>query len=194
MSDTLPKHRRQRAILSCNDCRRRKLKCDRLAPCNRCIKGGIAQSCAYGPEAYSVVSDELHERPIKKRRRHSSNHHEDRSRSASESTHHVCEQDTTLQPDVTAQERLEKLERELSLLQQHASAHAPERRDQVEFLGNSPDLKGISRSSAVMGILKGHGYGTHFYGASSAMSMVAQASLSSFIVSFGPWQRSGFCH
>jgi hypothetical protein len=84
---------------------------------------------------------------------------------------------------VTAQERLEKLERELLLLQQHTSTHAPERKDQVEFLGNSPDLKGISRSSAVMGILKGRGYGTHFYGASSAMSIVAQASLSHNTVS-----------
>ncbi|KAH5645189.1 hypothetical protein HBI51_111440 [Parastagonospora nodorum] len=174
MNDTPPRPRRQRAILSCNDCRRRKLKCDRLAPCNRCIKGGVAQSCAYGPEAYSVVSDELQEYAIKKRRRGSRSQQEVQSHIASESRHHVCEQDSTLQPDVTAQDRLEKLERELSLLQQHASTHAPERKDQVEFLANSPDLKGISRSSAVMGILKGRGYGTHFYGASSAMSIVAQ--------------------
>jgi hypothetical protein len=40
--------RKQRAVLSCNDCRRRKLKCDRELPCNRCKHGGVADKCAYG--------------------------------------------------------------------------------------------------------------------------------------------------
>lgn len=36
----LPKtRRRNRIITSCLECRRRKLKCDRLHPCNHCIKG-----------------------------------------------------------------------------------------------------------------------------------------------------------
>lgn len=43
--------RKRRAQLSCNDCRRRKLKCNRESPCNRCINGGIAKSCAYGSGA-----------------------------------------------------------------------------------------------------------------------------------------------
>lgn len=40
--------RRKRKALSCLDCRRRKLKCDRVFPaCSRCIKGGIADTCTY---------------------------------------------------------------------------------------------------------------------------------------------------
>ncbi|KAF2738580.1 hypothetical protein EJ04DRAFT_560586 [Polyplosphaeria fusca] len=44
------KKRKRRAVLSCNDCRRRKLKCDRELPCNRCIQGGNGSTCAYGHE------------------------------------------------------------------------------------------------------------------------------------------------
>jgi hypothetical protein len=78
--------------------------------------------------------------------------------------------------DTAPADRLEKLERDLALLQQRVPSTVHEVKDQVEFLGSSPDLKGISRSSAVMGMLKGRGYGTHFYGASSAMSIIAQVS------------------
>jgi hypothetical protein len=40
--------KRKRDVLSCLDCRRRKLKCDRGFPaCGRCVKGGIAASCTY---------------------------------------------------------------------------------------------------------------------------------------------------
>lgn len=78
--------------------------------------------------------------------------------------------------DTAPADRLEKLERDIALLQQRVPSTVHEVKDQVEFLGSSPDLKGISRSSAVMGMLKGRGYGTHFYGASSAMSIIAQVS------------------
>ena len=40
--------KRKRDVLSCLDCRRRKLKCDRGFPaCSRCVKGGVAASCTY---------------------------------------------------------------------------------------------------------------------------------------------------
>jgi hypothetical protein len=40
--------KRKRDVLSCLDCRRRKLKRDRGFPaCGRCVKGGITASCAY---------------------------------------------------------------------------------------------------------------------------------------------------
>lgn len=80
--------------------------------------------------------------------------------------------------DTAPADRLDKLERDIALLQQRvpSTGTVHEVKDQVEFLGSSPDLKEISRSSAVMGMLKGRGYGTHFYGASSAMSIIAQVS------------------
>lgn len=40
--------KRRRTALSCHDCRRRKLQCDRAYPaCSRCVKGGYAGSCTY---------------------------------------------------------------------------------------------------------------------------------------------------
>jgi hypothetical protein len=169
------KSRRQRAILSCNDCRRRKLKCDRLSPCDRCIKGGVPDSCAYGIEAHSVASEELHDRPKKKRR--------GTNRSASAEGHHTSEigQDLTeregqAQSDAAAKQRLEQLERDIAHLQQHIPSHVQEPRDQIEFLTNSPEMKGIVHSSAVMGMLKGRSFATQFYGPSSLMSIIAHVS------------------
>lgn len=40
--------KRRRKVLSCYDCRRRKLQCDRSMPaCSRCTKTGQASSCLY---------------------------------------------------------------------------------------------------------------------------------------------------
>ncbi|KAJ9257942.1 transcriptional regulator family: Fungal Specific TF [Paecilomyces variotii] len=39
--------KRIRQIFSCNECRRRKLKCDRNIPCNRCVKSGCPGTCLY---------------------------------------------------------------------------------------------------------------------------------------------------
>src|SRR5271170_512341 len=42
--------KRRRIALSCVDCRRRKVKCDRSYPsCLRCKQGGHADSCVYVP-------------------------------------------------------------------------------------------------------------------------------------------------
>ena len=42
--------KRRRIALSCINCRRRKVKCDRITPaCIRCQKGGIADQCLYVP-------------------------------------------------------------------------------------------------------------------------------------------------
>ncbi|KAF2490610.1 hypothetical protein BU16DRAFT_566619 [Lophium mytilinum] len=53
--------RKRRAVVSCNTCRRRKLKCDREQPCDRCIKGGIAGTCAYNWHEISHVDGEARE-------------------------------------------------------------------------------------------------------------------------------------
>ncbi|KAM3521181.1 hypothetical protein MY4038_009132 [Beauveria bassiana] len=41
--------KRRRPPLSCEQCRRRKIKCDRSFPCNHCSKSGGAVSCTYAP-------------------------------------------------------------------------------------------------------------------------------------------------
>lgn len=175
MEGVLKKQRRQRAILSCNDCRRRKLKCDRLSPCDRCIKGDIAGSCVYGLEAHSNVSEEPYGRLAKKRRRPftrppSSAFSEEREIIGSN-------QDVFSGDDNSRINDLNRhLERDAAHLQQPLTKEENARRDQVEFLARSPDLKNISRPSAVMGMIKGRSYGTVFYGASSPMSVVAHVS------------------
>ena len=42
-----PPRKRQRVRLSCLECRRRKLSCDRGFPCERCIKSGTPERCTY---------------------------------------------------------------------------------------------------------------------------------------------------
>ncbi|EFX05764.1 c6 zinc finger domain containing protein [Grosmannia clavigera kw1407] len=42
-----PARKRQRVRLSCLECRRRKLSCDRGFPCERCIKSGTPERCTY---------------------------------------------------------------------------------------------------------------------------------------------------
>lgn len=44
--------KRRRKVLSCYDCRRRKLQCDRALPaCGRCTKAGQASNCLYLEDA-----------------------------------------------------------------------------------------------------------------------------------------------
>ena len=52
-----PASKRRRIAFSCLDCRRRKLRCDRLFPsCSRCQKGGYPESCTYDSEAVEPAS------------------------------------------------------------------------------------------------------------------------------------------
>lgn len=43
-----PVKKRRRPALACEQCRRRKIRCDRNAPCNHCIKSKIS-NCSYVP-------------------------------------------------------------------------------------------------------------------------------------------------
>ncbi|VDB88587.1 unnamed protein product [Peniophora sp. CBMAI 1063] len=43
-----PRQRRRSAALSCAECRRLKLRCSRVFPCNSCVKKGCAQICPNG--------------------------------------------------------------------------------------------------------------------------------------------------
>jgi hypothetical protein len=42
-----PSRRRDKPIVSCTLCRRRKLKCDRQQPCKTCVERGLTLSCTY---------------------------------------------------------------------------------------------------------------------------------------------------
>ncbi|KAI1139907.1 hypothetical protein F5Y05DRAFT_403639 [Hypoxylon sp. FL0543] len=51
-----PNRRRDKPQLSCNPCRRRKVKCDRQQPCRTCSLRGLTMACIY-PDATSRPSD-----------------------------------------------------------------------------------------------------------------------------------------
>lgn len=51
-----PARKRQRVRLSCLECRRRKLSCDRGFPCERCIKSGTPERCSYESRNGEVVN------------------------------------------------------------------------------------------------------------------------------------------
>lgn len=55
-SDHPPARKRQRVRLSCLECRRRKLSCDRGFPCERCIKSGTPDRCSYESRNGEVVN------------------------------------------------------------------------------------------------------------------------------------------
>ncbi|KAF2278074.1 uncharacterized protein EI97DRAFT_432150 [Westerdykella ornata] len=42
-----PSRRRDKPVLSCSLCRRRKLKCDRQQPCQSCVQRGLSLACTY---------------------------------------------------------------------------------------------------------------------------------------------------
>lgn len=41
--------KRPRPVVSCLNCRRKKLKCDRSLPCEQCVKSGASDHCCYAP-------------------------------------------------------------------------------------------------------------------------------------------------
>ncbi|KAK9433076.1 fungal-specific transcription factor domain-containing protein [Lipomyces doorenjongii] len=58
-----PSRRRAKPQLSCNLCRRRKLKCDRGQPCETCARRGLSLSCSYVHSNVAEPSDRSQLRP-----------------------------------------------------------------------------------------------------------------------------------
>jgi len=57
--------RRRRPPLSCTECRRRKLKCDRSLPCGQCVRSKTAESCVFvGPQPGTVISESSLQRSL----------------------------------------------------------------------------------------------------------------------------------
>jgi hypothetical protein len=54
--------KRPRPVVSCLRCRVKKLKCDRAAPCENCVKASIAHTCTYKRNEH-VASNEVTRAP-----------------------------------------------------------------------------------------------------------------------------------
>ena len=62
LQEDAPAPKRRRIAFSCLDCRRRKLRCDRVFPaCSRCQRGGHAESCTYDSGAVETALTHLSE-------------------------------------------------------------------------------------------------------------------------------------
>lgn len=57
--DHPPPRKRQRVRLSCLECRRRKLSCDREFPCSRCLQSGTPDRCEYETRAGLAPANRL---------------------------------------------------------------------------------------------------------------------------------------
>lgn len=172
MSDTQKRQRRQRAVLSCKDCHRRKLKCDRELPCNRCINGNIAAQCAYGPEPLTGPP----EQSVKRQRQASIPKANVRFEEHSPAPVKVGEslfRSDIVQSDISAQNRIDQLEREVALLRQQSVIHVDKSHEQIfDFVRPSGENE-VDPPVYQVGMLKGRNYATFYYGPSSAISIIA---------------------
>jgi hypothetical protein len=77
MDESYPR-KRPRPVVSCFRCRDKKLKCDRVSPCQNCVKGNIADTCTYqrgvngfskesssGPTASTNAVEDLQSRMVR---------------------------------------------------------------------------------------------------------------------------------
>ncbi|KAF2811596.1 uncharacterized protein BDZ99DRAFT_414077 [Mytilinidion resinicola] len=170
--------RKRRAVVSCNACRRRKLKCDREQPCDRCIKGGVVETCAYNWHEISHADDEVQEsaedadereinpesgRPTKKNGivlgggkltglPFPEQKHDGRVEEKDEKIHQL-------------KARLVALESQLPL------NDGPSGLDR-SYPANEFESKYPGASSLDDGFFKGRGYKTQFYGSSSPLSIL----------------------
>ncbi|KAF2107497.1 hypothetical protein BDV96DRAFT_606350 [Lophiotrema nucula] len=156
----VPRKRKRRAVLSCNDCRRRKLKCDRELPCNRCIQGSVADKCAYGLEEGSVHSSEAPPSKTKGRV------HQERlpgenliAFKATETPH---------------QNRIEQLQDRIASLEALLKSRpaAPKESAAGESNSTEEEKEVPYVSSNLVGLFKGRDYRTFSYGPTSPVTIV----------------------
>ncbi|KAF1942115.1 hypothetical protein EJ02DRAFT_346248 [Clathrospora elynae] len=170
------KAKRQRAVLSCNDCRRRKLKCDRELPCNRCNKGGTSGSCAYESEGYALVSENPEERLTKRQRQISTqqtNPVTEGCRLSHLDIPKLSKPPEFMISDITAEDRVKQLERQVNSLEQQLVAQKRSVEKKTSGIAGFYSENEVNPPTCLRGSLKGRQYGTFFYGPTSPISIMA---------------------
>ena len=184
--ESIGDRKRKRKALSCFDCRRRKLKCDREAPCGRCRKAGHPETCVYNPET-SATTDIVHENrdiPAQQLRRK----HSDSWQLRDEAETHLLwvENGTQSMESVVSKvysqsERIAQLESRVALLEN--LARQPLRQERTHAV-NSPEALAIrekeQRNEPETMLVKGKAFRTIFYGASNATSILAHVIILKF--------------
>lgn len=170
--------KRKRDVLSCLDCRRRKLKCDRVFPvCGRCQRGRNAASCTYksplsGDERPVVIdqSGGLESRQ-EKRPRTSYYEHQPNGMAMIPNGNLASPSDMLSQPNsaLLAQEKtIKMLEARLADLERFID-HSSVARDTMEEASS----KSVETRGAEAYIFKGKAFKTQFYGNTLPMNQLA---------------------
>ncbi|KAF2004480.1 hypothetical protein P154DRAFT_617026 [Amniculicola lignicola CBS 123094] len=164
-SEKASRKRKQRTLLSCNTCRKRKLKCDRESPCNRCLASGHANTCAYGRE-FRPGSVTAREEPEKSSVSITSNALEQSSIARNKNQVNVLNQD---RQDIvqTLETRVASLEAQLL-----AFSNAASQTSQTSTTEQS-NIPGCEGEGSWTGLFKSRGYRTFAYGATSPVTIIA---------------------
>ena len=180
---SVPKRKRKpRRVLSCNDCRRRKLKCNRELPCNRCINGGVSHNCVYGwngsslPLGASLIHspDELQQPEL-----HVSQPSEiGVPQSVAPSTDNTVYSKTSPVAEGPRDERVEQLEQRVASLEAHLLSLVAKSEGQSQsHKPQEPNPSGQHENYTLVGLFKGCKYRTFFYGPTSPLTLVVHVRL-----------------
>ncbi|KAF2715072.1 hypothetical protein K504DRAFT_445979 [Pleomassaria siparia CBS 279.74] len=178
--------RKPRTVLSCNDCRRRKLKCDRELPCNRCINGGVAHTCVYGWSGSSLpllgvslvtASDEPQpqQAPLTSQlSRPLATVATETCHTRASSTNHVIQPKTSPVTTMLKDDKVEQLERRVASLEAHLLSFTAtsENQPQVSKTLLQPSTSAHQSGRALTGLFKGRNQRTFFYGPTSPLTLV----------------------
>lgn len=179
--DKTPTSRRKRKTLSCYECRRRKLRCDREEPsCGRCRNAGKEDSCSYeqkpilnrGEHGLLAASSPASPPSVSARRWTPATSYGVLS-NGSESGNPTVSTARKLTEDVTIQPPLEAAQNSGSwqLLGVYSTTRANELRPAIRPDSNVPSLYKPTTPEAV--IFRGENFRTHYYGSSNPISLIS---------------------
>lgn len=170
--------KRKRNVLSCLDCRRRKLKCDRAFPvCGRCQRGGNAASCTYqspvnGDERGSGTevdgSVDLGQRHEKKQR---ISYHQPNGFATSQNGSLIDVSSPSNSALVAQEKTIKRLEARLADLERIV-----DRGSMARDIADELSLKSPGRETETY-IFRGKGFKTQFYGATLPINQLAHVIL-----------------
>ena len=183
--------KRRRIAFSCLDCRRRKLRCDRVFPsCSRCQKSGHPGSCTYDSGAVESALTQFSEERNRPRDFSTANSYgasRTVPRLPSVAPSFVADEGGERRPrtpsaDTTArlyaqEERIRQLEYRIIGLEKAAHATRSPERTQAEADLYSDPRAAVDKEAM---IFRGKSFKTQFYGASHHMSYLSHVRRNSF--------------
>ena len=177
--------KRRRIALACLECRRRKLKCDRVFPaCTRCQKGPHPADCTYDPEAIDSIAVEDSSEKLPQNGQAFKNGNRDFGSMASPTSfvnHHAL--DTDISAVAALRAHVYRLENRIIGLEK--AAHAPQ--PYYGFHQNASDPVHRSKRPVTSAagqedleamMFRGKSFKTQFYGASHHTSCLSNVWLS----------------